>query len=385
MMFRRAMQPMWLWLFRPHRAEFYRDLADMYRRNESLMGFFEGEISNASRTRQHARAAVLRMLLARYQTGDHAGRVGYLLEHVMPASDRMMIVGLDHADDKARALVSLAEAVEAQQAMRMLVASHAVFPVVMLPLCYVLIRVLSDVILSIDRSAPECVKAELWVGMNGWAKTLATLMDRYGVPLLVALAGAFVAVIASLPRWKGRARLWVESWPVYGLYRDYQSGLLFTSVAMLLSNGSTLRGALEDVARGSSVWMRWHLTRVLRALDDNPNNAIEAFSRGILSPHLLARASTLQRTSASFADVLIELGTREAERVLRAVRRAAISANVVVVGVLLSVCTFMGLSTLSVPGKFSTLMEPSTLMSLKQAHEARSAATRIAPTQPIRP
>jgi len=122
--------------------------------------------------------------------------------------------------------------------------------------------------------------------------------------------------------------------------------------------------------------MRWHLTRVLRSLDDNPTNTIEAFSRGVLSPYMLARAATLQRTSANFAEVLIELGTRESERVLKGVRRAAVIANVAVVGVLLTVCTFMGLSTLTVPGRFSALMEPSTLMSLKQAHEARNASKR---------
>ena len=383
-MARRILQWFWVLVFRPQRAEFYRDLADMFRRNESMMGFFEGEIANAVRTRQWARAAALRMMLARLQSGHQAGRVGHLLERVMPASDMMMIVGVDHADDKARALLSLADAVDAQRTMRTTVLSYALFPLVMLPLSYVLIRILADVILSIDRSAPEYVKEELWSGSNGWAKQIAVLMDQFGLPMLCLLIGCLALAIASLPRWKGRARLWVEAWPIYGLYRDFQSGLLFSSMAMLLSNGSTLKGAIEDIAQGATTWMRWHLTRVLRSLDDNPTNTIEAFSRGILSPYMLARAATLQRTSATFAEVLIELGTRESERVLKGVRRAAVIANVAIVGVLLCVCTFMGLSTLTVPGRFSALMEPSTLMSLKQAHEARTASRRpdLSATQP---
>src|SRR5690349_3294803 len=103
-MFKRFIQRCWVQVFRPQRAEFYRDLADMFRRNESMMGFFEGEIANAVRTRQRARAAALRMMLSRFQGGHQAGRVGHLLEGVMPASDMMMIVGVDHADDKVRAL-----------------------------------------------------------------------------------------------------------------------------------------------------------------------------------------------------------------------------------------------------------------------------------------
>ncbi len=188
-----------------------------------------------------------------------------------------------------------------------------------------------------------------------------------------------VAAVISLPRWKGAGRLTVEAWPVYGLYRDFQSGLLFTSIAMLLSNGASLKGALEDIAQRSSAWMRWHLTRVLRALDDSPTGTIDAFSRGLLSPYMLARAATLQRTAATFSDVLVELGTREGDRVLKGVRRAALVANVAVVGALVSVSTFMGLATLTVPGRCSALMEPSTLMGLKQAHEAAMAASRQAP------
>jgi len=361
---------MWLLLFRPQRAQFYRDLADMFRRNEPMMAFFEGEIANAARTRQRARAAALRMMLDRYQTGHRAGRVGYLMEGIMPRSDAMMLVAVDRAEDKAKALTSLACAVEAQDTMKSIVAAHAGFPVVMLPLCYVLIRVLSDVILSIDRSTPDYVKSALWVGMNGWARSVALASDRFGLLLVTLLVAAVVTAAASLPKWKGRARLAVESWPMYALYRDFQSGLLFTSMAMLLSNGATLKGALEDMAQGSSAWMRWHLTRVLQALDDNPTGTIDAFSRGLLSPYMLCRAATLQRTAATFSDVLVELGTREGDRVMKGVRRAALVTNVATVGVLVSLSTFMGLATLTVPGRFSALMEPSTLMGLKQAHEA---------------
>ena len=379
MMLRRLVQRAWLWLFRPRRAEFYRDLADMFRRNEPMMAFFEGEIVNAIRTRQRARASALRMMLNRYQTGRHAGRVGYLMEGIMPRADAMLLVAVDRAQDKPKALMALASAVEAQATMKSIVSAYAVFPIVMLPLCYVLIRVLSDVILSIDGSTPDYVKAALWVGMNGWARSIALASDRFGGLLMILLMAAVAAAVVSLPRWKGRGRLAVESWPMYALYRDFQSGLLFTSMAMMLSTGATLKGALEDMAQGSSAWMRWHLTRVLRALDDSPTSTIEAFSRGLLSPCMLSRAATLQRTAATFSDVLVELGTRESERVLKGVRRAALVTNVAVVGVLVSLSTFMGLATLTVPGRFSALMEPSTLMSLKQAHEATVVRTPATP------
>lgn len=373
MMARRLALRVRAWRFRAHRAEFYRDLAEMFQRRESLMGFFEGEIANAARTRQRARESAMRVMLDRYRSGHDAGRIGWLLEGLVPTGDTLMLIGVDRADDKARALRSLADAVDTQRTMASVVLGYAAFPLVMLPLCYVLIDVLSEVILAIDRSTPVYVRSELWTGANGWARDLAVALQSHGLPVVLLLGAVALAVVCSLPRWRGRMRLHVEGWPVYGLYRDFQSGLLFSSLAMLLSNGCTLRAALEDLAMGSSSWLRWHLTRVLRALDDNPNRTIEAFSRGILSPYMLARASTLERTAPAFSDVLVELGTRESGRVLQGVRRAALITNIAVVGLLVALCAFLGLSTLTVPGRFSALMEPSTLMSLKQAHEARAA------------
>jgi hypothetical protein len=116
--------------------------------------------------------------------------------------------------------------------------------------------------------------------------------------------------------------------------------------------------------------MRWHLGRVVDALDENPTATLDAFRRGLLSSHLLSRAATLNRSSASFSEVLIQLGTSEGERVLARVKKAAVIANFALVGVFASVATFMGIASMTVPGKFASLMEPSNLMTLRAIYEA---------------
>jgi hypothetical protein len=177
-------------------------------------------------------------------------------------------------------------------------------------------------------------------------------------------------VLWSLPRWRGAWRLRVESWPVYGLYRDFQAGMLFSSMAMMLRTGETLQGSIDDLTHRASPWMRWHLGRVVDALDENPTATLDAFRRGLLSPHLLSRAATLNRSSTSFSDVLIQLGTSEGERVLARVKRAAVVANIALVGLFASVATFMGVASMTVPGTFASLMEPSNLMALRAAYDA---------------
>ena len=362
----------WLSLteFRSARAAFYRDFAEMYQRNEAMVSFLEGEIANAQLTRQRSRARALRIVLHRHRVGDHASRVSHLLEGVVPRSDAMLLTAVDRATDKPQALRALADAIDKQQQMLRLMLSYSALPTITIPICYALIALLGKVILVIDEATPVYAQDALWDGMNGWARDIALFAEAWGAQTLVLLGLALATVLWSRPRWRGAWRLRVEGWPVYGLYRDFQAGMLFNSMAMMLKTGETLQGSIDDVTQRASPWMRWHLGRVVDALDESPTAVLDAFRRGLLSPHLLARAATLHRSSASFSDVLIQLGTTEGERVLLRVKRAAVVANFALVGVFASVATFMGIASMTVPGKFASLMEPSNLMTLRAVYEA---------------
>ncbi len=360
--------------FRASRAEFYRDFAEMYRRNEAMVSFFEGEIANAQLTRQRSRARALRCVLQRHRHGEHASRVSHLLERVVPRSDAMLLMAVDRAADKSQALRALADAVDKQQQMLRLMLSYSLLPAFTIPICYALISLLGKVILVIDQSTPVYAQDALWEGMNGWARAIAMFAQAWGAQTSLALALGLGAVLWSLPRWRGAARLRVEAWPVYALYRDFQAGMLLTSMAVMLQTGETLQGSIDDVAQRASPWMRWHLGRVVDALEENPTGTLDAFRRGLLSPHLLSRASTLNRSSASFSDVLIQLGTTEGERVLLRVKKAAVIANFALVGLFASVATFMGVASMTVPGKFAALMEPSNLMSLRAVYDTAHPA-----------
>jgi type II secretory pathway component PulF len=357
--------------FRRARAEFYRDFAEMYQRNEAMVSFLEGEIANARLTHQRGRARALRIMLHRHQGGDHASRVSHLLDGVVPRSDGLLLAAVDRAADKPQALRALADAIDKQQRMLRVMITYSALPAITLPICFALIALLGKVILVIDDATPVYAQEALWDGINGWARDIAVFAQAWGLETVLALGVVLGAVLWSLPRWRGAARLRVENWPIYGLYRDFQAGLLFSSMAMMLKTGETLQGSIDDVTRRASPWMRWHLGRVVDALEENPTATVDAFRRGLLSAHLLSRAATLNRSSASFSDVLIQLGTTEGERVLARVKRAAVIANFALVGLFASVATFMGIASMTVPGTFASLMEPSNLMTLRAMYEAR--------------
>ena len=214
--------------FRSARAEFYRDFAEMYERNEAMVSFLEGEIANAALTRQRSRARALRTILHRHQDGDHASRVSHLLQGVVPRADAMLLAAVDRAADKPQALRALADAIDKQQQMLRLMASYSALPLVIVPICYALISLLGKVILVIDDATPVYAQDALWEGLNGWARAIATFVQDWGAQACVALGVALGLVLWSLPRWRGASRLRVEGWPIYGLYRDFQAGMLFS-------------------------------------------------------------------------------------------------------------------------------------------------------------
>jgi type II secretory pathway component PulF len=232
---------------------------------------------------------------------------------------------------------------------------------------------LGKVVLAVDQATPDFAREALWEGMNGWARWTAIFLDVHGVALCAGCLALLAGVAACLPRWRGPWRVPADSWPIFSLYRDFQAGMLFSTLAMLLRSGQTLQAGLEDAAECASPWMRWHLGRILSALDENPNAVLDAFRRGILSRPLLARAMTLNRSSQTFADVLVQLGTRESERVVERVKITARVANAAVVGAVAGVAVFMGVASITVPGRFASLMEPSTLMMLKARHDSARA------------
>jgi len=373
MMLQRLFHVVLLHDFRAHRAEFYRDLAEMFRRNEALIGFLEGEIANSQLSSALSRRRALRVMLRTHLAGENASAVSHLLGEVVPKSDSMMLMAVDRAEDKGQALLALADAVDRQQAMVRVVATASVVPLITLPICYALVGVLARVVLAVDQSTPEFAREALWEGTNGWARLLAVFADAHGGALCLAFLAAIVAVAASLPRWRGRWRCHADTWPVFSLYRDFQAGMLFSSLAMMLRSGQTLSASLEHLALRASPWMRWQLGRVLSALDEQPTAVLDAFRRGLLSRSLLARAMTLNRSSSTFSEVLVQLGTREGERVLDRVKVTARIANVAVLGVLVGAAVFLGVASITVPGRFAALMEPSMLMILKARYDASRA------------
>ena len=144
-----------LWGFRASRHIFYRDLSRAIDKNEGLMEFLSGELTNTKIDRNEGRARALKMMLKHLTTGSQATYT-QILHRVMPRGDQMQIAAIDEcieAKDRAAGFARLADIVTHQREMRTIVLQALAVPMAMLPLGWFVNYTTAKMIVAQERDA----------------------------------------------------------------------------------------------------------------------------------------------------------------------------------------------------------------------------------------
>jgi len=345
-----------LWMV--HRATFYRDLADAFRRVVGLRDFLEREMSNARLLKDSMRHTIMRALSVRYASG-HGTNLQDLMRGIAPQSDQMLLAAVDYAgNNKPEALDKAAAAVEFQLKSLRVLAINLAMPAVAVPIVGALCVITAGIITSIAASAP----ASVWQGFNGQVRWLAEVINNYSAQLAIGLLVFIAVIVRIMPRWIGPYRLIADNWPGFSLYRDFQSAIVLSTLAMMLSSGKTLRQAVEDMLPTASRWLRWQLQRILNSLEDNPNDYVAAFSKGLMPMTVRARIATLLDSSKSFDQVLVTLGSTEVDRLGKTVEISAKSVNGALTGFLVVIAVILSIGQMTIASALSSAADPSKLM-----------------------
>ncbi|MEI2416106.1 hypothetical protein V8Z80_07960 [Orrella sp. JC864] len=103
--------------------------------------------------------------------------------------------------------------------------------------------------------------------------------------LALGIALAVAAGLASLPRYTGRLRPWLDRLPPWSVYRDFQALRFLALLALLLRRQGhrvmALGEALARIAGGSAPWMAWQAQRMGERMDEGERGA-GVFDTGLL-------------------------------------------------------------------------------------------------------
>ncbi|MCR6481017.1 hypothetical protein NU688_33005 [Variovorax sp. ZS18.2.2] len=351
-----------LWSF--ERANFYRDLADALKRKVGIRDFFERQASNARLLRNTTSLRVYQAMSKRLASGQGSS-LSDLMRGIAPASDQLLMRAVDDAGArKVEALNVSADAVEFQLRTLKTVRFELMVPLIAIPLVGALCGTTSTIVVGIAKESPP----EIWHGYNGLVRWLAETINAYALVIGIATVAAVAVFMNMLPRWIGSGRLRVESWPGFSLYRDYNAAVVLTSMSMMIRSGKTLREALEAMRASASPWLRWHLARIVRSIEDNPTDYIAAFGRGLMPPTVRARLASLLDSSSSFGEALVMLGTSEIATLENRVSVSAKTVNWSLTGFFLSIAVVLSLGTMTIASALSEEASPTRMLQRSTQH-----------------
>ncbi|MBU6486211.1 MAG: type II secretion system protein [Burkholderiales bacterium] len=157
-----------------------------------------------------------------------------------------------------------------------------------------------------------------------------------------SVVGALVwAYFATLRRWVGPLRNRVDALPLmWRNRRDLRAALLIVSFSGLFDSGLTLRVALDRLTKTADPWLRWHLNRMSRRLDLNPDEAMRSLDTGIFSEPIIDTITDAAGRD-QFIEAIKHLGRSSLDRVVAAVRRNARITHYILMTV--AVLAFLGL------------------------------------------
>ena len=245
-----------------HRIEVYRYLARELRLGAQLIEAVAGLFwiySDEGRHVRHPIAVATRSWLTRLRTRDPVVDV---LRDWLPADELPLVAALEQAKDASELIGRLESAARFRGDIQGQIMKVAAYPVIITLLLGVMMRVVHErvYLVLVDAFQPD---------ISGWQQlgmAAVAFVAGHGTQLGVAVLGAILLVIYSLPRLRGPVRTMVDRVFPWSLYRVYAGTSLLDAFAMLLSAGMQPLDAIVELERSASPYLKWRLGLVRREL-----------------------------------------------------------------------------------------------------------------------
>lgn len=205
------------------------------------------------------------------------------IAHWVPASEAVMLTGAEKAgaDVLRSSFLELGQLLERQRKVRQQIVNSMLIN----GFIYVLIAVVVVVFmysLVPQLSAAETPDAKARMSFAPLYFAFGNALMHYGIYFVLLVIAFVVWLVWSMPNWIGS---WRESLdtrvPPYTLYQRTQATLFLSSASSMMRAGIPMKTVLTDMERFGSKWLRWHVRRMLHALNAGRQEVV-AMDSGLL-------------------------------------------------------------------------------------------------------
>lgn len=283
------------------RARLYDRLYRFTSRGYDIRAGLEGAYMRYERTGD-ARRAVWRDWVRGLQAGE---RFHNLIAPYVPAGERMLIAAGEESGSRLPDALRNAQYVaESLNKVKSALVGALVYPIMLLLMFVGLLVIVSvKLIPALEGLAP----LESWPPVSASLYYTAEAVRNYGLWAGLAMVAGFMGVIYSLPRWQsGLRRSLDHKLPPFTIYREVESATTMITLSAMVAAGQSIDAALRAIRGPASIWLGWHLDRMIKALAGGKPPSV-AMETGLVNPETMGDLQDYDRAGA-FSEAIAIVG-----------------------------------------------------------------------------
>ncbi|HEY8608106.1 MAG TPA: type II secretion system F family protein [Noviherbaspirillum sp.] len=259
------------------------------------------------------------------------------LEGWVPRSEQMIIMAGEQSGRLEATLLAVTEVVAASKKIRAVVVAGITYPTLILVMVFVYVYLFGTRVIP---QFTRIVDPAQWRGAARSLYLMSELVQDWMLILVAALTFMVLAIIASMPRWRGGARVVADRYAPYSIYRLISGTSFLMAFSALQSAGITVERSLVRLSMLASPWMRERLDGALLGVRSGLNcgEALRNAGYGFPSPEVVddlcvyAEYRGFAEALKLLADEWMEEGIEQVSAQMKVLNAFAIILLAVVIG-----------------------------------------------------
>jgi type II secretory pathway component PulF len=166
---------------------------------------------------------------------------------------------------------------------------------------------------SVLTSFEEIKPLALWPANGKFLYGVATFVQSWWWVIILCVVALVFLLVRLLSELTGDARKFLDSIPIFSLYRDVTAARFMETLGLLISNGIVLKRALAIIRAKASHYLAWHIYMMEFRLSGGRENIAEVIDTGLIQKSDILRLRVIAK-GKGFEHALIRLGRLSGDR-----------------------------------------------------------------------
>lgn len=184
------------------------------------------------------------------------------------------------------------------------------YPCVVIIVALIMLVVIKNSVLTNFASIKSVA---LWPPIGRQLYSLANVIQYWWWLIAVMIIAAIVGIVSLLQNFTGMARHTIDTLPVLSLYRRLTAARFMETLGLLVTNGVSLKKALQIMSRTAEPYLAWHLLLMEYRLSGGKENIADVLDTQLINSDDLIRLRVMA-TGKGFAPALVSLGRQALQR-----------------------------------------------------------------------